>query len=364
VLLLKFLTNRFKSIGSTFNKEDKNSVTSSTVFLAVTELFMVVLGILLALYIDRWNSTKSFEKQFESTLRIVQQNLESDINNSDNVIAHFHSRDSLRHDVMMNKFNREYYEKGISYWQQVIVYYDQFQITDDGYNLLLEMKDEVPEKYAEVFLKVKDLYKTIPTIDEFNKNFKEVIWGIHNELTYSHWFWLDNYYGEPSKEQIDFYFTPYYKALVQKVLNASNLIETMARQHRIKAIDLYNEINYLLGQEKEIPKNVTYILNDSISKNYIGKYKLIEGNIGTWFPKYLVKDSVLDIGFKDSILYVMKNEKYAKKLYFFNRLNSRSSNYPIKKNHVFVSSQGYYEFYKNGKLKIGAAGPETIWQRQ
>ena len=122
--------------------------------------------------------------------------------------------------------------------------------------------------------------------------------------------------------------------------------------------------NYLLGQEKEIPKNVTYILNDSISKNYIGKYKFTEGNMGTWFPKYLLKDSVLEIGFKDSVLYVMKNEKYAKQLYFFNRLNTRSSNFPLKKNHVFISSQGYYEFYKNGKLRIGAAGPETIWQRQ
>jgi len=58
VLLLKFLTNRFKSIVSTFKKKEKKSFSNSTVFLAVTELFMVVLGILLALYIDRWNSTK------------------------------------------------------------------------------------------------------------------------------------------------------------------------------------------------------------------------------------------------------------------------------------------------------------------
>ena len=173
MFLLKFVTNRFKSIGSRFKKEDKKSVTSSTVFLAVTELFMVVLGILLALYIDRWNSTKSFEKQFESTLRIVQENLESDIYNSDNVIAHFHARDSLRHDVMMNKFDREYYEKGISYWQQVIVYYNVYQVTTEGYNLLLEMKDEVPEKYSEIFKKIKKMYKILPNLEEYNKNFKK-----------------------------------------------------------------------------------------------------------------------------------------------------------------------------------------------
>ena len=88
MLLLKFLTNRFKSIGTKIKKDQEVSFTKSTIFLAFTELLMVVLGILLALYIDRWNTSKNFEKQFEATLRIVQQNIESDIYNSDHVIAH------------------------------------------------------------------------------------------------------------------------------------------------------------------------------------------------------------------------------------------------------------------------------------
>ena len=118
--------------------------------------FLWLLSVYYCLYIDRWNSSQNFEKQFESTLRIVQQNLVSDIYNSDNSMFHFHSRDSLRHDVMMNKFDREYYENGLSYWQQVIVFYSQYQITTDGYNLLLDMKDEV-EKYSEIFKKLKNV---------------------------------------------------------------------------------------------------------------------------------------------------------------------------------------------------------------
>ena len=54
---------------------------------------------------------------------------------------------------MMNKFDREYYENGLNYWQQVIVFYSQYQITTDGYNLLLDMKDEVPGKSILKFLK-------------------------------------------------------------------------------------------------------------------------------------------------------------------------------------------------------------------
>tara|TARA_B100000676_G_C18044353_1_gene826955 strand:- start:75 stop:1169 length:1095 start_codon:yes stop_codon:yes gene_type:complete len=364
VLLLKFLTNRFKSIKNSFKKEPEISFTRSTFFLAITELFMVVLGILLALYIDRWNTTQNFEKQFEATLRIVQQNLESDIYNSDNVIAHYHARDSLRHDVMMNKFDREYYEKGISYWQQVIVFYNQYQVTTEGYNLLLDMKDEVPKKYSEIFKKIKKMYKILPNLEEYNKNFKKIIWNIHDELAYSYWFWIDSYYGTVSKEQIDFFMNdPYYKALVQKVVNASALLDGIARSHRIRAIDMYNDINEILGQVEDVPENITYILNDSISKKYIGKYKLVDGEMGTWFPKYYIQNSILEIGIKDSVLYLMKDKKYVTPLYYFNRIY-QNRNYPIKNNHVFISSVGYYEFYKNGNLRIGAAGPETIWQKQ
>jgi hypothetical protein len=61
VLLLKFLTNCFKSIKSGFKTDSDISFTNSTVFLTFTELFMLVLGILLALYINRWNSTQKFE---------------------------------------------------------------------------------------------------------------------------------------------------------------------------------------------------------------------------------------------------------------------------------------------------------------
>ena len=125
---------------------------------------MVVLGILLALYIDRWNTSKNFEKQFEATLRIVQQNIESDIYNSDHVIAHYNARDSLRHNVMLNKLDREYYEKQISYWEKLIVFYNQFLITTDGYNLLVEMKDEIPDKYYEINKKSKNYIKESQTL--------------------------------------------------------------------------------------------------------------------------------------------------------------------------------------------------------
>jgi len=36
----------------------------------------------------------------------------------------------------------------------------------------------------------------------------------------------------------------------------------------------------------------------------------------------------------------------------------------IEKNNIHVMSNGYYEFYKNEKLRIGVIGPKIIWKKQ
>ena len=85
--------------------------------------------------------------------------------------------------------------------------------------------------------------------------------------------------------------------------------------------------------------------------------------MGAWFPKHYVENSTVELGMKDSILYLMKDKEFSVPLYYFKRLN-KNSNYPIKKNHVFISAVGYFEIYNNGHLRIGGAGPETIWGKQ
>jgi hypothetical protein len=44
--------------------------------------------------------------------------------------------------------------------------------------------------------------------------------------------------------------------------------------------------------------------------------------------------------------------------------NTNNRTYPIKKHHIFMSNLGFFEFYKNGNLKVGAAGPYSIWEKQ
>ena len=113
----------------------------------------------------------------------------------------------------------------------------------------------------------------------------------------------------------------------------------------------------------DVPKHITYILSDSLVNNYVGTYRMIEGDSSQWFPKYYSDDLVLEIGIKDSILYLMQNNEYTRKLYYFDRQYQHRS-YPIKKHSVFISNTGFFEFYKNGNLKVGTAGPYSIWEKQ
>ena len=90
---------------------------------------------------------------------------------------------------------------------------------------------------------------------------------------------------------------------------------------------------------------------------------MVEGDTSKRFPKYYSDNLILEIGIKDSILYLMRDNEYIRKLYYFNR-QYQNSMFPIKKHNVFISGIGFFEFYKNGNLKIGAAGPYSIWKKQ
>ena len=64
------LFDYFKKTVTQLKSNNSNSLrTKNTIFLlALSELFIV--GILLAVYIDRLNSSRNFEKQYENTLKI------------------------------------------------------------------------------------------------------------------------------------------------------------------------------------------------------------------------------------------------------------------------------------------------------
>ena len=108
---------------------------------------------------------------------------------------------------------------------------------------------------------------------------------------------------------------------------------------------------------------MTYVLTDSLAEKYVGTYKMTEGDSSQWFPQYYSDDLILEIGIKDSILYLMRDNEHIIKLYYFNR-QYQNRTYPIKKHSVLFSNLGFFEFYKNGKLKVGAAGPHSIWEKQ
>ena len=66
------LFDYFKKTVTQLKSNNSNSLrTKNTIFLlALSELLIVIVGIFLSLFIDRLNSSRNFEKQYENTLKI------------------------------------------------------------------------------------------------------------------------------------------------------------------------------------------------------------------------------------------------------------------------------------------------------
>ena len=102
MFLLKFFTDklRLKLISPKFSNQNKKSSISSTMSFFYRFLYSFFRYFLC--FFDRWNSSQNIEKQFESTLKIIQKNLESDIYNSDDVFIssfgyyEFYKKEKLR----------------------------------------------------------------------------------------------------------------------------------------------------------------------------------------------------------------------------------------------------------------------------
>ena len=331
-------------------KPESKSPTKGTIFLlAISELVMLVLGILLALYIDRWNEKQQIEEKFTAALKIIQQELSNDIQQTDKIFNQYIRRDSLWSNVMGNKLSRQDYKDGISAFDKIIFFYTQLNIHSDGFEILSKFNEEVPEQYENIFYKLKNFYSRKTDIDEYNKNFKKVVWENIDYMYNRPWFSVDEFNGRVSEDQIDFYLhNPYYKSMVHNTMNYMGNSYHVSRSFRLVGIDMYKELKEVIGDTIKMPEHITYTLTDSLKlQQLIGNYKLTEGREDSRF------ETDLEIEMKDNILVILREDKEPYIFYHF-------------KESIFFTKSGYvFKFSGNGQLKIiDGFRQATLWSKQ
>ena len=340
----------FKKKLDSDSKPESKSPTKRTIFLlAISELVMVVLGILLALYIDRWNEKQQIEEKFTAALKIIQEELSTDIKQTDLGFKSYIYRDSLRSNIMGNKLIRQDYKDGVSEYDKIIYYYWELNIHSDGFEILSKFDEEIPEQYEELFYKLKRFYSQKVNIDEFNKNFKKVVWENVNYMFNRPWYPVDQFNGIVSEDQIDFYLhNPYYKSLIQNTMNSTVNTYCASSKFRLEGIDVYKELKVATGDTSKLPEHITYTLSDSSKlQQFTGKYKQIKGRENSWF------DTDIEMEIQDNNLVILREDKDPYVYYYF-------------KESIFFNSTNYVlKFSENGNLKIiEGYRKATFWTKQ
>jgi len=308
-------------------------------FYAIGEIFLVVIGILIALNINNSNEKRKNEEKIKSILLEIQKDLKTDIRNAISVFNNYMIADSIQDLILNDKYTLEDYKEKRA--QKLGLIYNDFIVQTNGYDNLMRNIDNVPEDYYALLEDLKHLYVTVKSnVDVYNTRIRKTVYDNVD-------FWHDQPWIKESlkgiftDEEIDFLLNdPKYISIVTLYMNDRRNVYTQSKHYRVDAINLYLKIAEQLKQTDAIPEIVTYASKDTILLNEIvGHYELKE-RIGNYFP------TNLEVSYQNGKLKRVDENGNSTDLYWH-------------KDAVFFSGEnaGIFIFnkYKKGELYITAA---------
>ena len=153
----------------------------------------------------------------------------------------------------------------------------------NGYQQFSQMIKGMPEKYKELLPELNELHNIRGyQVDVYHKKYLETLVKVQDE-SYSQfeWYAQDEFTGEMSDEQIDFYlYSPAFKSYVMRMSSeAENMVKAVT-WYRAMAMRIYYKIDELLdGQGFETPGNMrsTSLSDSTEAEPLVGHYEQISG---------------------------------------------------------------------------------------
>ncbi len=263
----------FRNIRKNLLNEGK---TSKYFKYAIGEIVLVVIGILIALYLNNLNEQLAIQAKTDIILEDVLNELEINIKKIDDEIAYYHRKDTVYWVTQFNNVTKETFlnPKTRSTFWSMTTKSQAYELADDAYSLLIANSADLPLKYKPILADLKFLNTTVKkNLERFeNEVFLSAKYNITYKANNFPWF-SDNtkagYDGEFNYMLTDFRYR-------NQVTFTHNLVVdnhfAYAMRYRSKAIDCYMTIQKFLN--KQDSENGFYISKER-SKPFVGSYKLI-----------------------------------------------------------------------------------------
>ncbi|WKK66498.1 hypothetical protein [Lutimonas zeaxanthinifaciens] len=318
---------------------------------AIGEIVLVVLGILIALYINNQNEQKKEQERINQVLVEVEKELETNISVARYYIYDFAIEDSLFLKVLIDSVDTEDYKGQQGYRLRTLAYtYGFAPIKDDSFkklnqynNLTLEQEQLVDD--------LNDINNTLIRLEEAKAYMLE---GHKKNLTtIKKYDWFKNMVFGVEEETINDYYL-YNPEHLSSSAEYFILVSDYSRFLRIydkKAVSVYRKIyDYLDGHEIRHSDSLLFQHDYKAYKHYIGKYE------SKWSSKnWYVPDDSISISIEEGkLLYTG---------YRSEEPNILREITPIDKYH-FRTNGGFYhlEFDDHGEVEgiRFSAGPGLV----
>ncbi|GAA4242000.1 DUF6090 family protein [Winogradskyella damuponensis] len=262
----------FRKIRQNLLAEDK---TDKYFKYAIGEIFLVVIGILIAVGINSFYNASQNEAKIKTILTQVQQDLKTDIIDAKRIYNVYIGKDSLFQKIMNDSITFEMYKKN-PYPLPITGNYVSFSNKKSGYNRLLNNLENLPEKYNYLIPYLNNLHVEIQNeIDDYNTFIKNTVMIDGRKDLMVNPKIADYSMGRYLDEAMAYYFNdPFLKNKSSIYMNDLGNISNAANEYRVESIILYKKIDSLLDKTST-EYNEPFMLcpkKESI-KDFLGDYK-------------------------------------------------------------------------------------------
>jgi hypothetical protein len=269
--------------------------TSKYLKYAIGEIFLVVIGILIAVIINSKYNAAQNETKIKAILTQVQQDLVTDIIDAKRIFnIHIH-KDSLFRKIMNDSITLEVYKKN-PYPLRITRNYVSFSTKKGGYNRFINNLENLPEKYNDLLPFFNTLYVEMQNdIDDYNLFIKNTVMIDGREDAKTNPKFADYNWGRYPDEALEYYFKdPFLKNKTSIYINDLGNISRAANDYRIESIILYKKIDSLLGQTEIVYlEPLTVIPEKETIKSFLGDYKELFGEFENSFSVTIENDQLV-----------------------------------------------------------------------
>ncbi|WP_186826695.1 hypothetical protein [Psychroserpens burtonensis] len=319
---------------------------------AIGEIILVVIGILIALYLNNLNEIHNSQAKIDILLEEVLNELNVNIATIENEIDFFHKKDSVFWAVKQNRVTKETYADPMHpEFINMTTLFTQFQLTNDAYQLLIANRENTPIIYKPIIKKLNTLdSKLKASLDDFDKELLDAVKT--NIKFYSDnysWFSDDTAVGDEN----------YYNYMLEdygyknKVYFFNSLAIRnhlgVALAYRSNAINYYTEIATLLNKA-DVNPSFTYT-NDQLQP-FIGSYEAIANTVND----SLIKSTTLPNKFKiykenENLFLKIEGDSVAVEVI------------PFSKNQMVTRGRNFFTYFAREKDTIIESNSKIIFKK-